>query len=359
MVGLIPASSFDLSANQAALGQSTRIPKAKGRGTQNIVAGPTPPAGGGVDFGYADLVINRSKMADPIEWSGEEYVAVGGQYPAMRFNEYAQAFRAIIKEVETDLALEGVVGAASKGNVYGTPGTPPFDGSLNDLSQILKILHDNGAPTTDLQFVANTDAAAHLRALTNLVSVADAGENDLLRRGVFNNIYGFNIRESAAYRPVEPGAGAGYLANGGAAIGDMEVIVDTGSGTISKGALITFASDTANKYVVAEDVPSGGTIIKLASPLKAAVADNATVTLAPAYNPSLGFARDFLYLATRQPPMPEGGDGARDVVALTDPISGLTFQAALYGGFHQNTVVIGLNWGVKAVNEEHGAVLLG
>jgi hypothetical protein len=359
MVGLIPASSFDLSANQGALGQPTRIPKAKGRGTQDIIAGPTPPAGGGTDFGYVDLVITKSKTADPIEWNGEEYVAVGGQYPAMRFNEYAQAFRALVKEVETDLAIEGVVGAASQGNVYGTPGTPPFNGSLDDLSQVLKILHDNGASTTDLQFVANTAAAARLRSLTNLSSVADAGENDLLRRGVFNNIYGFAIRESAGYRPVDPGTGSGYLANGGAAIGDTEVIVDGGSGTINKGAIITFASDTDNKYVVAENVPSGGTLIKLASPLKVAVADNATVTLAPAYNPSLGFARDFLYLATRQPPMPEGGDSAKDVVALTDPISGLTFQAALYGGFHQNTVVIGLNWGVKAVNEEHGVVLMG
>jgi hypothetical protein len=148
------------------------------------------------------------------------------------------------------------------------------------------------------------------------------------------------------------------LVNGAAAIGDVEITIDTGSGTINKGAIVSFGADTT-KYVVSENVLSGGTVLKVAGGLKAAVADNATITFGAAYLPSAGFTSDAIVLATRLPALPEGGDNAKDTYVVTDPVSGLSLQAALYGEYLQNWVELRLAWGVKTVNPRHCAVLIG
>ena len=50
---------------------------------------------------------------------------------------------------------------------------------------------------------------------------------------------------------------------------------------------------------------------------------------------------------------------ASDVTQITDPISGLTFEFALYKQFLQNVIHVRLAWGTKAAKEEHIATLLG
>jgi hypothetical protein len=57
--------------------------------------------------------------------------------------------------------------------------------------------------------------------------------------------------------------------------------------------------------------------------------------------------------------MPSQGDDAKDVMEITDYVSGLSFQVALYGDYRQTRIEIGLAWGVKAVNSRHGVLLLG
>jgi hypothetical protein len=46
--------------------------------------------------------------------------------------------------------------------------------------------------------------------------------------------------------------------------------------------------------------------------------------------------------------MPEGGDTADDVMNVTDPVSGITFQIALYRQYRQVRYEVGLAWGVAA-----------
>jgi hypothetical protein len=346
-----------MTAEAAGVGQIIRVPITPPSENSDVVPGVEPPYDG-TDFGHVDLAIDKMRRAKPIVWTGDEEIEVGGQLNQILVNQYAQSIRSLTNEMETDVALELVMGALEAGNIYGTAGTMPFNGGLGDLAQIAKILDDRGAPTTGRQFAANTAVGAALRSLTHLTNVDKAGDNDMLRRGVFGDLLGFAIRQSAGFKPFNPGTGAGYLINGAAAEGATELTVDGGSGAINKGAIITIAGDT-NKYVVTTAVPSGGTVIKIAGGLKQAAADNAAITLGASFLPSAGFTSDAIVLATRLPALPSRGDSAKDITVITDVVSGLSLQAAMYTRYMQNLVELRLCWGVKAVNKDFAAVLIG
>jgi hypothetical protein len=355
LVGAIPASSMNMTANGAAKGQTVRVPLTPESENQDITPG-TAPKNGGEDFGYVDVVITKNKIAKPIVWTGDEEIAVGGQLNQMLINQYAQAMRSLCNEVERDLCLEATIGALSDGNVYGTPGTTPFATNLKDLAQIKKIQDDNGTPLGDRHLIINTATGAALRTLEKLTNVNQSGENTLLRQGVLTDLMGYAVRESAGFQIQAPGSVNNVTLSADVNEGVNILPVDAVSGTLNKGALLTIGG---RKYMVAADVASGDTVIVIAPKLLNAAVSGSTLSVGGQYLANVAFSRDFLYLAARTPAMPSQGDEAKDVMVITDPVSGLSFQVALYGAYRQTRVEIGLAWGQKAVNIRHGACLLG
>jgi hypothetical protein len=158
---------------------------------------------------------------------------------------------------------------------------------------------------------------------------------------------------------VTKGTGSGYLINNGAgyAIGDTAITVDTGSGTILAGDVITFAGDT-NKYVVATALAAN--VVTLAAPgLRAAHADNDAITVGNNFTNNVAFTENALVLAARAPAAPEGGDMADDVQMVTDPVSGISFEIRLYREYRRIRYEVALAWGVGLVKAEDIAILLG
>lgn len=355
LTGFIPAVTLDASGEQVAKDQALRYPIVPANAASDIVPAATGPDPSAVTIGSDFMTISKVRSVT-FFWEAEEQKSLGGLYDIILRDQFAQAMRTLTNEVETDLAALYV--AASR--AHGTAGTTPFASDLSDAANLLKILKDNGAPTNDLQLVINTTAGAKLRTLTQLTKANEAGSTDLLRRGILLDVFSFAIRESAQIGLHTKGTGTGYLVNSGSglAVGETTIPVDTGIGTILAGDIVTFAADTANKYVVTSAL-SGGSF-KIAKPgLRVAIPDNNAVTVGNNYTPNLGFSRSAIHLLMRVPAMPLGGDAADDVTVITDPQTGISFQVAMYRQRRRIAYEVALAWGVKAVKPEAIATLLG
>lgn len=356
LVGFIPAVTLDADASRAAIGQLVSSGQTSVGTPTDITAAVTPPDDGDQAIGVTSITITKARRV-PVRWNGEQSIGVnhGPGLPNLLRDAFAQAMRALTNEVEADLS--GLYCRASR--AWGTAGTTAFATDLSDPANMLKILLDNGAPTGDLQLVINTTAGAKVRTLGQLTKANEAGTTDLRARGTLLNLHGFSVRESAKVKNVTKGTGASYLVNNVAnyAAGAAALAVDTGSGTVLAGDIVTFAGDT-NKYVVGSALSAGAMAIN-SNGLQQALLDNVAMTVGNSYAANMAFARSAIQLATRAPAVPAQGDLAVDSIMITDPVSGLTFEVRQYMQYRQVQYEVGLAWGVACNKPEHCAILLG
>jgi hypothetical protein len=107
-------------------------------------------------------------------------------------------------------------------------------------------------------------------------------------------------------------------------------------------------------------VAGGGTVVLNAPGLQIAqTTDNSVIAPSANYSANLAFHKNAVQLVTRAPAMPEGGDQAEQVEMITDPLTGITYEIALYRQFRQNVIHVSLAWGWKAIKQEHMAILFG
>ena len=130
---------------------------------------------------------------------------------------------------------------------------------------------------------------------------------------------------------------------------------------IKAGTLFTIADGGGHVYVVAADYAGGAGNLSINAPgLVVAAADTKALTVATTqYAANMAFERNAIKLLARTPAMPDGGDAADDVMTITDPISGLSFQVAMYRLYRRVKYEVGLAWGVKTVKPEFLSLLLG
>lgn len=361
LVGFIPSVTLDAVAERAAVGQTIRSDVVPAQSAQDVTPATTPPDAGDWTIGSEVLSISKSRSV-PIRWTGEEQRSVqapGVGYNQIRTNQIAQALRTLANEIEVDLATEAKVSAS---RATGTAGTTPFGSNLGDSAQLKKILGDNGCPLGDRHLVIDTSAGANLNSLAQLTRANEAGTDQQLRQGVLLDLHGFAIRESAGISAHTKGTGTGYLVDlvAGYSAGDTSIHVDTGTGTILAGDVVTFAGDS-NKYIVKTGFAGDGDgDIELAEPgLQQSLADGVALTIGNNYTPNVGFHRSALVLLARVPALPEEGDSATDRLVVQDPVSGLPFEFAVYPGYRRVYMEVAAAWGVAGIKREHTAVLLG
>lgn len=358
LVGFIPAVMRDSSAERAAVGQSITFPVV---GARSIVA--TSPAAylSVVDSSAPGTTVTISKSYGvQFYLTGEEDLGLRQTSNKRTFvrDVIAQSIRALVNQIESDVAGAAKAGAS---RAYGTAGTAPFGtaADMTDLASVAKILDDNGCPTSDRHLVLSNAAMANLRAKqANLYNTG----TDLMQRGVLTQMEGFYIGQSGQLTTHTKGTGSGYLINltAGYAIGSTSFVIDTGSNTILAGDIITndkTGRDT-NKYVVKANGTT--TAFSLNAPgNRVAWVNNDPLTIGNNYTPNIAFDRNAIWLATRAPAVPEGGDMATDATMIVDPVSGLAFELREYRQYRQVAYEVAIAWGYSAVKSEHIAILLG
>ncbi len=369
LVGFIPAVSRDSNAERAAKDQTVTYPIVPAITAEDVTPGATPADSGDMTVGSGTLTISKSRVA-PIRWTGEEQrLLTTGDTPQGRNilrDQFAQAFRTLTNEVEADLA--NLYKDAAR--AYGTSGTTPF-GTANDFtdaSQVFAILDEKGCPATDRKLVLGTAAMANLRGKqSGLFHVNESGTAETLRNGAIGRIMGFDVYDSGQVKTHTAGSAASATtSNAGFAIGATSIaLASAGTGTIVQGDALNFASENNGlKYIVGTgdaDVSNGGTIVLNGSGLKYAMsaATKAITVSATGWQANMAFGKHAIQLVTRHPAMPDGGDDADDVTTVTDPISGLSFQVAVYKQYRRVKYEIGLAWGVEMVKADHCVILLG
>lgn len=364
LVGFVPAVTRDSRIDRVALNQTVNIPVVGAITPVSITPGAYAPDTGGMTPGNVTVTISN-QYASPIAWNGDEQIATSetGIYDNVVTQRFAQAMRAIVNMVETDLAALHV----NASRAYGTYNVQPFGtaADLTDMAQMVKILEDNGAPTTDLRAVLSTSAIANIRGKqSSLFKINEAGTADMLRQGIIGDIHGVAIGKSAQVKTgVTTGTAASATTNAaGYAVGATAItLAAVGTGTLIPGDLITFAGDT-NVYVVANTVAavSGGALVIAEPGLRVAMSTaTKAITVIAATDRNMVFSKSAIVLATRSPYMPEGGDQADDMMDIVDPVSGLSFQVAMYRQYRQVHFEVALAWGVKMIAPRHTAILIG
>jgi hypothetical protein len=358
LTGMIPSVMLDAKSEQVAKDQVINVPIVGAATAYDITPGTSPADNGDVTPGNTTMTITKSRYS-PVRWNGEEQKAVAhtGIYSQVHVDRIAQAMRVLTNEVELDLTTEGYENSTG---AFGTVATVPFTTDLTEASYIRKTLVDRGCPDTDLQLVIDTLSGAELRALGQLTKANEAGTTSMRETSGLLDVYGMKIRESAKIQIHTAGTAASATTDAaGYAIGATTItLASAGTGTFIAEDIISFAGDS-NKYTLVSgdtDTSDGGTVVLKEGLLQAIVGATA-ITLVATHNANLAFDRNAIALLARAPEMPEGGDSADDVVSITDPFSGLTFQAALYRQYRQTKLEIGLAWGVKAIAPRHIARL--
>lgn len=352
LVGAIPAVTLNSDKTKAAAKGDT----VRAAFTRSVSVTTSYAPAMTIPEGTDQTVDNKTMTVDNyanvmIPYTGEDmkHLNNGSGFETVYGDQIQQAMRAITNKIELDLLLAVKNGA---GGAYGTSGTTPFATTFNDVAELRKVLVDRGCPDDgQITGVWNTAAGTKLRQLSSLYKVNESGNDDMLRRGVLLDLYGVKLRESAQVASHTAGTGASYQLNGAHAVGATTITVDTGTGTILAGDVVTINSV---KYVVATALSGGSFTIN--SGLRAAGADNDTVTVAASYTGNVAFHRNAVELCVRPVAMPFGGDAATDMMAVQDPKSGLIYTIAMYKGYQKAMIDVGVLYGYKVWKPDFVAI---
>lgn len=360
--GLVRAVARDSGAERAAKGQTVMSPVVGAMASEELNVGATAADTPTQTIDNVQITINKTKSV-PFGVTGEEELGLrnAGTMDRINADRIAQAIRTLTNEVETDLAALHIGASRAYGTATGTPfGTA---GDLSDFAEARKILTANGAPAGDLHMVLGETSVARLRGKqSTLFKVNEAGSDELLRTGEMGRVQGFSLHESAQIKTAVPvGSVAGTVNAAGYPVGTTELTLSaTGAVALLAGDIITFAGDT-NQYVVKTAASTtGGTLVIQEPGIKVAMsAATKAITVIAATTRNLFFHRGAIQLATRAPAMPSGGDSADDILVLSDPMTGMAFEFAVYRQKRQVRWEVNLAWGAAVVQPRHLGLLIG
>lgn len=192
----------------------------------------------------------------------------------------------------------------------GTAGTTPS--SLNDISDVRRMMNRNKAPVSPRAAVWDTDADASFTTIDAIVNADKCGSTEALRNGSIGRIFGLENYMSQAVKTHKSGIteANAVKVNGAVAEGADSLAVDGTKlgGKFVKGDLIKINGDT---YTVVEDSAEavGNAIDKVkVYPSLPALADNTELTVIGDHTANLAFNPSAFAFVTRPLSAPSGAE---------------------------------------------------
>lgn len=366
-VGFITACYRNISAARAGLNQTVNYPIVPALSDAAVAPAATSPAGTDIvqDAGAISMDTLRKVSWN---WTGEEQRALenGDKSPFadIASQTLQQAMRTHCNNIESALWVAAYKGGS---RAYGDATVTPFGtaADLTDLSNMRRILNENGCPSSDRHLILGSTAMVNMTGKqTILMKVNESGSPQTLRDAVVGRVTGFDVHESYPVTTVTKGTqAAGTTDATGYAVGSKTItLASAGTGTIVAGDILSINGDgSSSKYVVKTgdtSVADGGTFVIGAPGLKGALsAATHALTTTASYTPNIAMHRNALHLVMRAPET--GNDMAVDTIEVADPLTGLMFQLARYPQYMQSSFELRVLYGVRVTNPEFIATLIG
>jgi hypothetical protein len=348
---VLNAVTLDASAAAVAKDQTVRMPGSASLTASSITPSMTVSDASGITPESETLTLDQLKGAE-FDLTTEEENAIANNASDFRGEQIGEAVAACINAV-CDYTL-GFLGDAA-GYAVGTAGTTPFASDLDLFADVDQVLNEQKALGMDRYLIGNPGARSNALKLDIIQKSDQAPEGTNFARGIMRDYVGMMFGMDQQVPSHTKGTGSSYQTSSAVTAGNTTVPLDTGSGTVLAGDVVTFADDTDNKYVVKTGITEAGSIV-LNSPLLEDISDDNAMTILANHRENIALQRSAAVLAIR-PPI--GGDAAIDEQIIRDPISGLALRLAKYGGHHANKYEVSVVYGGGVRRRNHIVKVLG
>ena len=314
----------------------------------NVLVNPADTNVGMVNLTLDKWVYSALKLTDQDLWAIEN----GAESPAIN-----ACIIALSEAVHADIISKYKLVYG----VVGTAGTTPFgSASLTDATLMSKQLTVQKAPQSGRQVLIEPTSAAAAKMIPAFHNQQFSSTSDVLMEGQLGKHFGMNWYEVNTVPIHTAGGGSGYLVNGAAVTAGLSTIpVDTGTGTLVKGDIITFAGHTQT-YAITADYAGGTGNITITPSLRVNVADNVAITKMASATVNLAFCRDAIAFASRPEPTSLVPNVIMRSVMDDDPVygSGLALTLEMQRQNKQDAIVLSLQWGCVLARPEYAIRLL-
>lgn len=290
------------------------------------------------------------------QWKAQSFAFTDKEVREVLQGTFPKAIEAALISVAE--SVESVVQSEFKKffQTAGTVGTVPFAaGTIADATLCDRRLNDTKTPPSMRQMVVNAAAWQNMKNVATFHKQNEFRDSQVLSTGALANVLGFGVNMSQLVTTHTAGTGSGYLVNNGSglAVGAKTATVDTGSGTILVGDIVTFAGHTQT-YVVTAALAANN--FSFEPGLVATVADNAAVTVLATHTLNAAFHREAIQIATRAP-MRSQIPGAQ-VAQIRDEETGLVLALEYHREWFRDHWAFSVLFGTATAYREMGVRLL-
>lgn len=351
MMPMIINKSYDTIAGQK--GSTIDVPIPSAITVQDVTPANTPPNTGDVAPTSVPITLDRWKEA-PFYMSDKDMLeAMNGTIPM----QASEAVKALANEVNGT-----ILGMYRKFYGFvGTPGTSPFATDVSAATQARKVLNVQLAPMDPRYLVLDPEAEANalgLQPISNQQWRVGLNEAAIVS-GMISRTLGFDwfMHQLAPIHIAGTASGYAVNAGGGLAVGATTIPVDTGTGTLVEGDILTFAGHTQT-YVVTTAYAGGSGNVSIYPGLKILVPDNTAVSVKASHTVNIAMHRDAIAFATR--PLENAADGLGALIqSAVDAVSGLTLRLEVTREHKRTRFSYDILYGCSVVRREFGVRIAG